>query len=172
MAPKLRKFAPGQYQIINKSKGKKVLDLGSNQGFFSFQAAIHGASSVVGVEMTKQDVQAANDIKEITKFDNVEFINGNAIKFVLESDEHFSLVVFNSVLHQIYPNFIGAEEFMTKLSSMTDYLAFETPLNHPLMNISAASVENELKKYFSIVRLIYIYDAYSSGYRANYVCYS
>lgn len=157
---------------INKSKGKKVLDLGSNQGFFSFQAAIHGASSVVGVEMTKQDVQAANDIKEITKFDNIEFINGDAIKFVLESDELFSLVVFNSVLHQIYPNFIGAEEFMTKLSSMTDYLAFETPLNHPLMNISAASVENELKKYFSIVRLIYIYDAYSSGYRANYVCYS
>ena len=157
---------------INKSNGGNVLDLGSNQGFFSFQAALHGAQKVIGIELTPQDVDAANDIKEITRLDNVEFINGDIKKFVMETDEKFSLTIFNSVLHQVYPNFQGSEEFMTKLSSITDYLAFETPLNHPLMNISPAAVEQNLRKYFRIVRLIYIYDAYSSGYRANYVCYS
>ena len=45
-------------------------------------------------------------------------------------------------------------------------------VNHPLMNISAAEVEANLKKYFRIVRLLNVYDAYSSGYRANFVCYS
>ena len=156
----------------NKCTGKKVLDIGSNQGFFSFQAALHGASSVLGIEMTEQDVLAARDIKEITKLDNVEFIHGDAINHVMESDEHYGLVVFNSVLHQIYPNFEGSEKFMTKLASMTDYLALELPLNHPLMNISPRQVEENLRKYFKIVRLVYIYNAYSSGYRANYVCYA
>ena len=156
----------------NKCIGKKVLDIGSNQGFFSFQAALHGASSVLGIEMTEQDVLAARDIKEITKLDNVEFIHGDAIKYIMESDDHYGLVVFNSVLHQIYPNFEGSEEFMTKLAGMTDYLALELPLNHPLMNISPAEVESNLRKYFKIVRLLYVYNAYSSGYRANYICYA
>ena len=157
---------------LNKVHGKKVLDIGSNQGFFSFQAALHGASDVVGVEYTEQDVLAARDIKEITKLSNVNFVHGDGVQYVMDSQEHYGLVVFNSVLHQIYPNFNNSNEFMTKLSQITDYLAFETPLNHPLMNIPAAEVEANLKKYFRIVRLLNIYDAYSSGYRANFVCYS
>jgi 2-polyprenyl-3-methyl-5-hydroxy-6-metoxy-1,4-benzoquinol methylase len=157
---------------LNKSKGKKVLDIGSNQGFFSFQAALHGATEVTGVEYTQQDVQAAEDIREITQLNNVNFINGDAVKYVMDSDEHYGLVVFNSVLHQIYPNFENSDEFLSKLSSMTDYLAFETPLNHPLMRLNPAEVEANLRKHFKIVRLLNVYDAYSSGYRANFVCYS
>ena len=98
---------------INKSRGKKVLDIGSNQGFFSFQAALHGASDVLGIEATEQDVLAARDIKEITKLNNVKFINGDAVEHVMKTDEHYGLVIFNSVLHQIYPNFHESEEFMT-----------------------------------------------------------
>ncbi len=157
---------------LNKCTGKKVLDLGSNQGFFSFQAALHGASEVTGVELTKQDVEAAEDIKRITGLDNVNFVNGDLVQYVMESNEHYGLVIFNSVLHQIYPNFAGSEHFLQKLSTMTDYLAFETPLNHPLMNISPATVKSNLEIFFPIVRLLHVYDSYSSGYRANYVCYS
>tara|TARA_Y100000592_G_scaffold47176_1_gene74948 strand:+ start:12735 stop:14018 length:1284 start_codon:yes stop_codon:yes gene_type:complete len=157
---------------MNKSRGQKVLDIGSNQGFFSFQAALHGASEVTGIEYTEQDVLAARDIKEITKLNNVNFINGDAVEYVMNNNDHYGLVIFNSVLHQIYPNFENSHDFMTKLSKNTDFLAFETPLNHPLMNISAAEVEANLKKYFRIVRLLNIYDAYSSGYRANFVCYT
>jgi len=156
---------------INKSRNKKVLDLGSNQGFFCFQAALHGATDVVGVELQKQDHEAANDIKNIMGLDNVSFINGDATKFIKESEDHYGLIVMNSVLHQIYKNFEGSEEFMTNISKKCDYFAFETPLNHPLMNISAMQVEQNLHKYFKNVRLLYVYDAYSSGYRANYVCF-
>ena len=111
-------------------------------------------------------------IKEITKLNNVNFINGDAVKHVMETDQSYGLVVFNSVLHQIYPNFENSHEFMSKLSEISDYVAFETPLNHPLMNIPASEVEAILKKYFKVVRLLNVYDAYSSGYRANFVCYS
>tara|TARA_A100001011_G_scaffold400744_1_gene518234 strand:- start:9942 stop:11240 length:1299 start_codon:yes stop_codon:yes gene_type:complete len=157
---------------LNKARGRQVLDIGSNQGFFSFQAALHGASEVTGIEYTEQDVLAARDIKEITKLNNVNFINGDAVKHVMETDQSYGLVVFNSVLHQIYPNFENSHEFMSKLSEISDYVAFETPLNHPLMNIPASEVEAILKKYFKVVRLLNVYDAYSSGYRANFVCYS
>lgn len=157
---------------LNKCVGKKVLDLGSNQGFFSFQAALHGASEVTGIEFTKQDVEAAEDIKKITGLNNVNFINGDLIEHIMESDEHYGLIVFNSVLHQIYPNFENSSKFMRKLASMTDYLAFETPLNHPLMQMPPAKVKTVLEMYFPIVRLLHVYDAYSSGYRANFVCYS
>ena len=157
---------------INKSRGKKVLDLGSNQGFFCFQAALHGATEVTGVELQVQDHEAANDIKNITGLDSVSFVNGDATKFIEDTQDHYGLIVMNSVLHQIYKNFEGSEEFMANISKKCDYFAFETPLNHPLMNISAQQVEQNLQKYFKNVRLLYVYDAYSSGYRANYVCFS
>ena len=58
---------------------------------------------------------------------------------------------------------------MNKISQSTNRLVFETPMNHPRMNIKAKAVVQNLKKYFASVRLLNIY-AYSSGYRANFVC--
>tara|TARA_R110000803_G_scaffold148280_3_gene213713 strand:+ start:4485 stop:5762 length:1278 start_codon:yes stop_codon:yes gene_type:complete len=155
-----------------KVKGKKVLDIGSNQGFFSFQAAIHGALSVTGVELQREDVQAANDIKEILQFDNVKFVNGDAVKYIMETEEKYGLVMANSVLHQIYRNLEGVGPLLDKISSMTEYFAFETPVRHPTTTIGLLQIYEKLSKHFKIVRLLYFYDAYSSGYRANFVCYS
>ena len=158
---------------VGNLKNKKVLDLGSNQGFFSFQAALAGAKNVVGVEITKPDVDAANDIKKITGIQNVKFICGDAIKFVEDTKDVYGLVILNSVLHQIYPNFSKAEKFMKKIASCTETLVFETPLNHKYMRMSPKSVQKKLIDLgFKHVRLVYIYDAYSSGYRANYVCHT
>ena len=47
---------------------------------------------------------------------------------------------------------------------------YETPLNHQTMNISVENVYNKLRNYFRTVRLIYVYDAYSSGYRGIFIC--
>jgi hypothetical protein len=51
-------------------------------------------------------------------------------------------------------------------------MAYETPVDHPLMNISLESIQNNLKKYFPRVRLTYVYNAYSSGYRAIFMCWN
>ena len=131
-----------------KVKGKKVLDIGSNQGFFSFQAAIHGASEVVGVELHKQDVQAANDIKEITGFSNVNFIHGDAIKYILETDEKYDVIIANSMLHQVYKNLEGADEVLKKLGNMCEYFAFETPVRHASSTIGLKEISLILSKFF------------------------
>ena len=87
------------------NKNSSVLDIGSNQGFFCFQSVIHGAKKVVGIEKTLEDYQTAVDINDkIFKFDEVEFINGDAKKYVIETEEKFDVVVMNSVFHQLYPN--------------------------------------------------------------------
>jgi len=160
---------------ISNLKNKKVLDIGSNQGFFSFQSSLSGASSVVGLELTKQDVLAAQDIKELLADTKVEFKNVDAVQYVADmpAKEKFGLVILNSVLHQIYPNFEGADDFLNKIAKSTEILVFETPLNHKLMNISPKKVIKNFKKLgFKTARLVYIYDAYSSGYRANFICYT
>ena len=62
---------------------------------------------------------------------------------------------------------------MKKIASCTETLVFETPLNHKYMRMSPKSVQKKLIDLgFKHVRLVYIYDAYSSGYRANYVCHT
>ena len=157
-----------------KVKNKKVLDIGSNQGFFSFQAAIHGASEVVGIERQKEDVIAANEIKKILGYDNVSFKNLDAVKYIMDSNDKYGLVIANSVLHQIYKNLEGKEcdALFKKLASDCEYFAFESPVNHPTMRINMSQIYYKLTKYFKVVRLLNVYDAYSSGYRANFVCYA
>ena len=154
-----------------KCKGKKVLDIGSNQGFFSFQAAIHGASEVVGVELQKEDVLAANDIKEITGFSNVDFVHGDAIEYIMNTQDKYGLVIANSMLHQVYKNLEGAEDVLAKIGKMSDYFIFESPVRHPTTTIGLEEISEKLKDHFKMIRLLYFYDAYSTGYRANFVCY-
>jgi len=155
---------------LNKVKDKKVLDIGSNQGFFCFQSALHGASEVTGIEYTSEDVLAANDINKVLNLDNVRFIQGDGVEYLMNTDDRYGLLILNSVVHQLFPNFKGCEQFMEKASKVSDYVALETPLNHSKMNISVTKVHRFLSNYFKTVRLINIYDAYSTGYRANFVC--
>lgn len=156
---------------FNKSKNKNVLDIGSNQGFFCFQAANHGAKKVIGLEITKEDIMLSNDINnKIFKFDNVEFIQGDAYDYIMNDTEEYGLIIFSSTLHQMFPHFKGADKLMSKLSSMSNYMHFETSVNHPLMKIPLTEIYSNLKRFYRGVRLTYVYNAYSSGYRAEFLC--
>jgi len=158
---------------MNKCSGGKVLDIGCNEGFLSTQSALHCAESVYGFDITAQDIELANDIKnKITKLDNVSYGVGDAVKFMSENTEQFDVVILSSVLHQIYPHMKGAESFLENISKNTKYMAYETPVKHPLMKLSLREIEHTLRKYFNHCRLGYVYNAYSSGYRAVFVCHN
>lgn len=160
------------FYYLNKAKGKKVLDIGCNEGFFSTQAALAGAESVTAIDLCKEDILLAKDIRdEITGFKNIEYLNADAVDFVKNDNNKYHLTLLSSVLHQIYPNNIKAEKFMSEISSKTDYLCIESPFNHPLMHLSLKEMKDFLSKFFTFVRFLFAYDAYSSGYRAIFVCW-
>ena len=163
------------YVPLNKAQGKKVIDIGCNQGFFSFQAAFHGAREVVGIDIQEEDVATANDIKECIKLPNntkVDFIVADAVEYVknLKREDNIGLIIANSVIHQIYPSFVGAAEFLHKVSSVCPYFIFETPAHHKKMRLSLKEINGILNCHFSVVRCLYVYDAYSTGYRIIFSC--
>ena len=166
------------FQYLTLVNNSTVLDIGSNQGFFCFQSIVHGAKKVVGIEKTKEDYQTAVDINnKIFKFDEIEFIHGDAVEYINNYNTgdkgRFDVVIMNSVLHQLYPNFEGEEmnKFMKKVSQMTKFcMVFETPVDHPKMKSSLDTIKKTLKEWFVGVKITYVYDAYSSGYRAIFIC--
>lgn len=157
---------------LNKAKGKKVLDLGCNEGFFSTQASLAGAESVTSIDLCKEDIQLASEIRdEITGLKNIEYIEGDAVDFVKNDKNKYGLTFLSSVLHQIYPNTKGSEEFIQNIADKTDYLCFESTANHKLMNISLQEINEFFLVFFHGVRLLYLYDSYSSGYRVIFSCW-
>ena len=106
-----------------------------------------------------------------SQLNNIEYIQADAVDFVKNDKNKYNLTFLSSVLHQIYPNNKGAENFLHDIASKTEYLCLETPLDHKLMDISPKSMYNFLSKFFDLVRILFVYDAYSSGYRAIFVCW-
>ncbi len=158
---------------LQKAKDGVVLDLGCNQGFFSFQSCIHGAKEVIGVDTCVQDLMLAKEIQSYLNMPQIDFYEHDIVEFVNQnSKKKFNLIFLLSVLHQIYPNMVGAEKLLKTLSKMSPYLIFETPINHPKNNIPVQQIENMLNKAFYKIRHCYTYNAYSSGERTIYVCYT
>lgn len=153
-------------------KGGRVLDVGCNVGFFSFQAAIHGAAAVTAIDHDPKNVSFCKSLNQrVFDFNQVEFLEDDAVAGVMEHRYGDMDVVFLlSVLHNIYPNMIGADPFLEKIASMTRFLAFETPIAHPVMSLSSQEVYDRLRSIFDRVRLLYVYKAFSSGYRAIFLC--
>ena len=160
---------------LNKAEGKKVIDIGCNQGFFSFQAALHGAKEVVGIDIQEEDIATAKDIKkciDLPEETEVKFLVGDAVEYIdsLSREDDIGLIIANSVMHQIFPNFKGASRLLHKISCISPYFVLETPANHKKMNLNMKEVFGVLNSHFSVVRCLYVYDAYSSGYRVIFSC--
>ena len=77
-------------------RGKSVLDLGCNFGYFSFLARRRGAERVLGVEINDRLVEACNLQKKLHGLEGVEFIAANFNS--LELDRPFDIVLFLDIL--------------------------------------------------------------------------
>ncbi|MCK5529206.1 MAG: hypothetical protein KAI74_05945 [Kiritimatiellae bacterium] len=161
------------FMPMHKVKNKLVLDLGANECFYSFQSVVHGAERVHSIEFDPDKVRTSKLINSnFFGCDNISFTEGDIVEYVMSGDRtHYEVTFLLSVIHQIFPDFKGADAFFDNLSKMTSYLAFETPIRHPLMKCGVWKVQRFLKKYFWMVRPLYVYHAYSSGWRVIFVCY-
>lgn len=159
---------------FNKCKNQNVLDMGCNEGFYSLQAALHGAKRVDSFDLCEEDIWLAKNIYSRTDLpqDKIHYNVGNIVDWVIrDCPRYYNIAFLLSVLHQIFPNFEGSDSFLFMLSKKCNYLVFETPINHPCMQTSnLKEIRTRLERHFKNVRFLYKYKAYSKGDRAIYIC--
>ena len=170
-----RKFLFCHYHKYNNAR---VLDVGSNQGFFTFQAALAGAKHIDSIEQCEEDMLLAKEIQNTLAFKvPVDWHLTDANKFVLETRKKYDLVLLLSVIHQIYPDFNNIKDFITRIRKMCKMAIIEPPINHPRVRLTGEEVVKKLKKHFPresssrMVRPLYTYNAYSKGERLLIACY-
>lgn len=80
--------------------GKKVLDVGSSIGHFSFMMAREGAE-VTGIECVPEKVKVANAIARIRGLSNVKFVKAYIENYVDTTDETFDLALMHNIFDYI-----------------------------------------------------------------------
>ena len=66
-------FTPLLEKYGGSLKGKRILDVGCNEGYWSFEAIKQGAEYVLGIEGRQEFVDKANFVKKAKGLENIEF---------------------------------------------------------------------------------------------------
>lgn len=108
-------------------KDFSFMDIGSQIGYFTFQAAAEGAVSL-GIERSKRACQVANAIKELRNMDHAAFLNMGIDSFTVKGLPKIDVLCCMSVYHHWVreSGFIEADKIFTELTSKTNAIFFET----------------------------------------------
>ena len=114
-------------------KGRQVLDVGCNSGFFSLAALECGANSVVGVDADKTRIDQCRFLMEALEVDanRHQFTCGDFFTFLGEEhrDKKFDVVLCLGVLHRV-----GCASFFPLLEEVarrgTDLLVFDVAVSN------------------------------------------
>ena len=102
-------------------KGKRVLDVGCGEGFFSLKLAKMGAREVVAVDADELRIKKARYVSEILGTSNITYEVANIFNTCIEIYGHFDFALCMGFLHRIpYPY-----EAIQQLTSISDTIFFE-----------------------------------------------
>lgn len=82
-------------------EGKTVVDVGCNCGFWSIQARLAGAESVLGIEASEENVDQARFILDVTGLEGIEFEVGNAYDVSHERYGEFDVALYFGLLYHL-----------------------------------------------------------------------
>lgn len=85
------KFGKDVIELLNPTRGEKILDLGCGTGDLAYEISKKGAT-VTGMDLSTEMIEKARK-----KYSDINFINGDAENFQL--DESFDAVFSNAALH-------------------------------------------------------------------------
>lgn len=99
-------------------RGKRVLDLGCNAGFWSLLAARAGCDYVLGIDGRQMHVDQANFVFEVEEIegDRYDFVAGNIFEMDLERFGRFDVVLCLGLMYHISKHV----ELMEKISAVND----------------------------------------------------
>ena len=90
------------FDLVNLKEGERILDLGSGSGMDSFIAAIKvgKSGSVSGVDMTDEQLEKANHLKNEYGFGNIHF-HKSYIQQLAFAEGSFDAIISNGVINLI-----------------------------------------------------------------------
>lgn len=100
-------------------RGKSVLDIGCNAGFWSIQCQLAGADSVKGYDGNSRNIEQARFILKLTGLDNITYNTVNAYEVGLDSSDLSDITLFLGLLYHLDKPVHGLE----KLYSVTKEMA-------------------------------------------------
>jgi SAM-dependent methyltransferase len=90
--------------ILNGIEGKRVLDLGCNDGFYGFEYAKRGAKKVIGIDARQEEaIDRANLIKDYFEIKNISFEcrDISRINYCENFPKGFDLVLMYGLLYHL-----------------------------------------------------------------------
>lgn len=101
--------------------GKRVLDVGCNEGFFSLRCRELGAREVVGIDINPQRIEKAHFIIDVLQPSAVQFVQRDLFGPDLPEIGRFDVAMCLGVLHRV-PNPYGA---LCIISALADQVVIE-----------------------------------------------
>jgi tRNA (mo5U34)-methyltransferase len=110
--------------------GKKILDVGCNAGFWSLQAKRLGASSVLGIDSSEDNVNQARLVAQIIGEKSVEYQTINAYDICKDSLGEFDITLFLGILYHLDSPVISLQKLydVTKTFAVIDTQLINTSM--------------------------------------------
>ncbi|MGG8360265.1 class I SAM-dependent methyltransferase [Bacillus cereus] len=83
---------------ITELQNKQIIDIGCGGGIYTKELALMGAKNVVGLDFSKEILQAAKE--NCNNFSNISFIHGDAHN-IPYPNETFDIVISRAVIHHL-----------------------------------------------------------------------
>jgi len=103
------------HQLQGDFKGKRILDIGCLEGYFSAECALQGAT-VVGVEGKLINIKKCEFIKSVLGIKNVKFVRDDAMKITKSKYGSFDVVLALGILYHLD----NPLRFLSNLSKLCD----------------------------------------------------
>jgi tRNA (mo5U34)-methyltransferase len=81
--------------------GNRILDVGCNAGFWSLQAKRLGASSVLGIDSSEDDISQARFVAQLTGIRDLEYQTVNAYDIAKDALGDFDITFFLGLLYHL-----------------------------------------------------------------------
>ncbi|MCX7304224.1 MAG: class I SAM-dependent methyltransferase [Hyphomicrobiales bacterium] len=135
-------------EILGGLAGRSVLELGPLEGGHTYMLQNAGAERVVSVEANSRSFLKCLCIKQIFKLDNVDFLYGDARRYIRDTSDFFDVCIASGILYHMQ----NPVEFIRDLSRVSDTLFIWTHYYDKDI-IKGLSAQNE---QFSPVEEIFI----------------
>lgn len=89
---------PNRAEVRRLAAGRRTLDCFTNQGGFALNAALGGATEVIGVDISQSAVDACNRNAELNGIANAQFVKEDAFGFLknaAKSGENYDLIILD-----------------------------------------------------------------------------